>query len=72
MVLANVSIRHHEESFREVGMVIVGGGICGILAAKMCHDRKLSYCLVEREAVLGGNWFTLANARSSLQVGSVC
>ena len=49
-------------------MIIVGGGICGILAAKNCHDRGLSYKLIEREACLGGNWHTMANTHSHLQV----
>lgn len=49
-------------------MVIIGGGICGILAAKNCHDRGLKYKLIEREALLGGNWHLLANAHSYLQV----
>lgn len=50
-----------------VDMVIIGGGICGILAAKKCHDQGISYRLVEKEAILGGVWQTMANASSFLQ-----
>ena len=55
----------------EVEMVIVGGGICGILAAKQCHDRGMKYVVIEREAKLGGVWHTMANATSFLQVSSL-
>ena len=50
-----------------VEMAIVGGGLCGVLAARNCATRGLSYRVVEREARLGGNWHTLANAYSHLQ-----
>lgn len=45
----------------------MGGGICGILAAKMCGDRRWPYVLVERSEELGGVWNTLANTHSYLQ-----
>jgi cation diffusion facilitator CzcD-associated flavoprotein CzcO len=48
--------------------VIVGGGICGILAAKQCSDRQWPYLVIERNAELGGVWGTLANNHSYLQV----
>lgn len=48
-------------------MTIVGGGICGILAAKMCGDRRWPYVVVERSEELGGVWNTLANTHSYLQ-----
>lgn len=51
----------------ETDMMIVGGGICGILAAKMCADRRWPYVLVERNPELGGVWTTLANRHSYLQ-----
>lgn len=50
-------------------MVIVGGGICGLLAARQCRDRGMSYVLIEQESSLGGNWVTKANEHSQLQVG---
>lgn len=52
-------------------MVIVGGGICGILAAKQCHDRGMKYVLVERTAELGGVWHTMANKTSFLQASLI-
>ena len=51
----------------ETDMAIVGGGICGILAAKMCGDRRWPYVVVERNEELGGVWGTLANKHSYLQ-----
>lgn len=51
----------------ETDMMIVGGGICGILAAKMCADRRWPYVVVERNPELGGVWTTLANRHSYLQ-----
>ncbi len=51
----------------ETDMIIVGGGICGILAAKMCADRRWPYVLVERNPELGGVWTSLANRHSYLQ-----
>ncbi len=53
-------------------MVIIGGGICGLLAARQCRDMGLSYTLIEREKRLGGNWHTKANDHSFLQVQCVC
>lgn len=55
----------------ETEMTIVGGGISGILAAKMCGDRQWPYVLVERSEELGGVWNTLANNHSYLQASGV-
>lgn len=49
-------------------VVIIGGGICGILAARECQKRGLTYAILEKEPQLGGNWYTKANAHSYLQV----
>ena len=54
--------------FKAVDVVIVGGGLCGVLAAHRCHENKLSYCLVERQPDFGGVWASLANEHSHLQV----
>ena len=51
-----------------VDVVIVGGGLCGVLAAHRCHESNLSYCLVERQSDFGGVWASLANEHSHLQV----
>jgi len=48
---------------------IIGGGISGILAAKKCLDRGLSYKIIDMNPQLGGCWHTLANDHSTLQVG---
>lgn len=51
-----------------VDVVIVGGGLCGVLAAHRCHTTDLTYCLIERQSDLGGVWASLANQHSQLQV----
>lgn len=48
-------------------MLIVGGGISGLLAAKNCAERGIPYLLVDREEILGGNWHSLSNNYSQLQ-----
>jgi cation diffusion facilitator CzcD-associated flavoprotein CzcO len=53
---------------KKVDVCIVGGGICGILAAHGCIERGLSFELFEKGAQLGGCWQTLANSYSTLQV----
>jgi cation diffusion facilitator CzcD-associated flavoprotein CzcO len=69
MASAKVSVLNRgPASEMHTEMVIVGGGICGILAAKMCTDREIPYKLIERERMLGGNWHSLANSTSYLQV----
>jgi heterodisulfide reductase subunit A-like polyferredoxin len=57
------------DEFIETEFVIVGGGICGILAAKQCSKRQWPYVMIERNPELGGVWSTLANRHSYLQVG---
>ena len=53
---------------QHVDVCIVGGGICGILAAQGCVERGLSFLVFEQGEALGGCWQTLANAYSTLQV----
>lgn len=55
----------------KVDVCIVGGGICGVLAAHGCIERGLSFVLLEKNSSLGGCWQTLANDHSTLQVGLV-
>ena len=55
----------------KVDVCIVGGGICGILAAQGCVQRGLSFVLLEQGEALGGCWQTLANSYSTLQVRSI-
>lgn len=54
-------------SAERVDVAIVGGGLCGILAAARCAEAGFSYQLIERNGVLGGNWQTMANGHSKLQ-----
>jgi len=55
----------------ETDGAIVGGGVWGTRAAKMCGDRRWPYVLVERREELGGVWNTLANNHSYLQASVV-
>jgi len=72
MVSAKITLSLPKDLPKEsTEMLIVGGGICGILAAKNCHDRGIKYILFERESCLGGNWHTLANTHSYLQVNKM-
>ena len=52
----------------ETDVVIIGAGICGILAARECHDRGYPYVILDREDQFGGVWNTMANNYSYLQV----
>ncbi len=53
---------------KAVDVLIVGGGVCGVLAAHRCNEKSLSYCLIERQSDFGGVWASLANEHSHLQV----
>ncbi len=53
---------------KAVDVLIVGGGLCGVLAAHRCDENSLSYCLIERQSDFGGVWASLANEHSHLQV----
>ena len=53
---------------QKVDVCIIGGGICGILAAHGCIERGLSFIVLEKGQELGGCWQTLANSYSTLQV----
>ena len=48
-------------------VVIVGGGISGVLAARRCHDAGWPYVIIERDDDFGGIWAHLANKHSDLQ-----
>ena len=52
-----------------VDVCIIGGGLCGVLAAHRCQQAGLTYCVIEKENDLGGVWASLANQHSHLQVG---
>lgn len=52
----------------EVEVAIVGGGICGILAAHRCVQRQIKYILIEKDDKLTGVWQAIANEHSQLQV----
>ena len=70
MASANVTVvcSAKPDEVLDTEVTIVGGGICGILAAKQCTDRRWPYVVVDRNEELGGVWGTLANSHSFLQV----
>ena len=51
-----------------VSVLIVGGGICGVLAGQRCAAKGLSFRIVDKGTDFGGTWISLANAHSQLQV----
>ena len=51
-----------------VSVLIVGGGICGVLAGQRCAARGLSFRIFDQGPDFGGTWVSLANAHSQLQV----
>ena len=50
-------------------VVVVGGGICGVLAAQRLAQENIDFIIVERGNGFGGNWLVRANSYSHLQVG---
>ena len=51
-----------------VTVLVVGGGICGVLAGQRCAAKGLSFRIVDKGTDFGGTWISLANAHSQLQV----
>jgi 5-methyltetrahydropteroyltriglutamate--homocysteine methyltransferase len=47
-------------------VVVVGGGVVGLLAAKKLLDAGIDVCLVEKEWHVGGIWTTFANDTSQV------
>ena len=55
------------QGVEQVPVVIIGGGICGLLAAERCVREGIAFVLFERSDVFGGNWVVRANTYSHLQ-----
>ena len=51
-----------------VDVVVVGAGVCGLIAARAAQKRGLTVAVLERRNVVGGIWSSVAN--SSSQVNS--
>jgi hypothetical protein len=71
MASAKVTVTPKASKVERTEMVIIGGGICGLIAARNCYDRNLPFKLIEKNPSLGGNWYSLANSYSHLQVCSL-
>ena len=54
----------------QIPVVIIGGGICGLLAAERCVREGIPFTLFERNDDFGGNWVVRANTYSHLQARS--
>ncbi len=52
----------------EVYVTVVGGGVCGVLAAQRFGKENLSYKIIEKGEDYGGVWAYRANDYSHLQV----
>ncbi len=53
-----------------MAVLVVGGGVCGVLASQRCAAKGISFRLVDAGEDFGGVWCTLANTHSQLQVGA--
>ena len=48
-------------------IAIVGGGVCGVICAGRCAEKRIPYTIIERQPCYGGVWSNLANKNSALQ-----
>ncbi len=49
-----------------VDVLIVGGGIIGLYAANRLAEKGISYCVIEKEDIIGGIWSMYANSTSQV------
>ena len=59
--------RVSSQGVEQIPVVIIGGGICGLLAAERCVREGIPFTLFERNDDFGGNWVVRANRYSHLQ-----
>lgn len=59
--------RTNAQAVEQFPVIIIGGGICGLLAAERCLRDGIQYLLFERGDDFGGNWVVRANTYSHLQ-----
>lgn len=52
----------------DVDILIVGGGVCGVLAGRRFAQEGFSYRIIEKNDNFGGVWAYRANDYSHLQV----
>ena len=52
----------------DVDVVVIGGGVCGVLAGQSLGAEGFTYKIVERDQDYGGVWTYRANSYSHLQV----
>lgn len=57
----------------DTDVVIIGGGVCGVLAGRRFAKEGFTYKIIEKAADFGGVWHYRANDYSHLQVnGRLC
>ena len=59
--------RTASKPLEQIPVVIIGGGVCGLLAADRCLREGIDFVLFERGEEYGGNWVVRANTYSHLQ-----
>ncbi len=69
-MVPNVRTGSNSSGTEQVPVVIIGGGICGLLAAERCVREGIRFLLFERGDDYGGNWVVRANTYSHLQASS--
>lgn len=62
-----VRSRTASDTVEQIPVVIIGGGVCGLLAADRCLRVGIKFLLFERAGEYGGNWHARANTYSHLQ-----
>ena len=67
MMGPTVRSRVTSQGVEQIPVVIIGGGICGLLAAERCVREGIDFTLFERNDDFGGNWVVRANTYSHLQ-----
>lgn len=53
---------------RDIDVLIIGGGVCGVLAGARFAREGFSYKIIEKNHDYGGVWAYRANGYSHLQV----
>jgi non-ribosomal peptide synthetase-like protein len=57
-----------DTNVKKVDMVIVGAGVCGLIAAEEIKRKNKSYMILEKSADVGGCWLGAANKTSHVAV----
>ena len=54
----------HKDLPKDVDVLIVGSGVTGLYAANRLLKNNVSFCVVEKQEIIGGIWSSFANRTS--------